>query len=197
MTQCAQPFNEEDRAITKKKITASWCPGFVLNAEHFPVNNFTLSISPTPIFPFILTRPPQPHHPQLLGLMILDSSVSIANRRLETNIERVLEKVEHGVQIFENAWEYVHAVSSSSQKDNYDCDVKTGMKNLHLLREHIKSSQGDSSIEDKEDLDYYRKQLESKMERFKGSHEYTTTTGFTNSDLLRISRTTRKTRLEV
>ena len=48
----------------------------------------------------------------------------MANRKLQGEIERVLKKVDEGVQVFELIWDKVYSASTTAQKEKYEGDLK-------------------------------------------------------------------------
>lgn len=48
----------------------------------------------------------------------------MANRKLQGEIERVLKRVDDGVQIFEQIWDKVYSATTTAQKEKYEGDLK-------------------------------------------------------------------------
>lgn len=48
----------------------------------------------------------------------------MANRKLQGEIERVLKKVDEGVQVFEVIWDKVYSAGTTAQKEKYEGDLK-------------------------------------------------------------------------
>lgn len=107
----------------------------------------------------------------------------MANRKLQGEIDRVLKKVDEGVQIFEQIWDKVYGAATTAQKEKYEGDLKKEIKKLQRLRDQIKTWQGDSSIKDKTKLDANRKLIEEKMEKFKVCEKETKTKAFSKEGL--------------
>ena len=107
----------------------------------------------------------------------------MANRKLQGEIERVLKKVDEGVQVFEQIWDKVYSATTAAQKEKYEGDLKKEIKKLQRLRDNIKTWQGDSSIKDKSRLDANRKLIEEKMEKFKICEKETKTKAFSKEGL--------------
>lgn len=107
----------------------------------------------------------------------------MANRKLQGEIERVLKKVDEGVQIFEQIWDKVYSAATTAQKEKYEGELKKEIKKLQRLRDQIKTWQGDSSIKDKTKLDANRKLIEEKMEKFKVCEKETKTKAFSKEGL--------------
>lgn len=107
----------------------------------------------------------------------------MANRKLQGEIDRVLKKVDEGVQVFEQIWDKVYSAATTAQKEKYEGDLKKEIKKLQRLRDQIKTWQGDSSIKDKTKLDANRKLIEEKMEKFKVCEKETKTKAFSKEGL--------------
>ncbi|KAJ8902969.1 hypothetical protein NDN08_006286 [Rhodosorus marinus] len=107
----------------------------------------------------------------------------MANRKQQTEIDKVLKRVDEGVIVFEQIWDKVYSASTTSQKEKYEGDLKKEIKKLQRLRDSIKTWQGDSSIKDKSKLDSARKIIEEKMERFKICEKETKTKAFSKEGL--------------
>lgn len=107
----------------------------------------------------------------------------MANRKLLGEIDRVLKKVDEGVNVFEQIWDKVYSASTTAQKEKYEADLKKEIKKLQRLRDQIKTWQGDSSVKDKTKLDANRKLIEAKMEKFKVCEKETKTKAFSKEGL--------------
>jgi len=90
-----------------------------------------------------------------------------AGRKLQAEIEKVLKKVEEGIEEFNNVWENVHSATHANQREKFEAELKTQIKKLQRDREQIKTWQSDKSIKDKNALAENRKKIEVEMERFK------------------------------
>ena len=90
-----------------------------------------------------------------------------ANRKLQTEIQQVLKKLEEGLVVFDDIWEKVYAAAQQSLKEKYESDLKKEIKKLQRLRDQIKSWLGNPDVKDKAPLIEARKVIESKMEQFK------------------------------
>lgn len=107
----------------------------------------------------------------------------MASRKLQGEIERVLKKVDEGVDVFEQIWDKVYSAATTAQKEKYEGDLKKEIKKLQRLRDQIKTWQNDSSIKDKTKLDSKRKLIEEKMEKFKVCEKETKTKAFSKEGL--------------
>mmetsp|Transcript_8695 Transcript_8695/g.11363 ORF Transcript_8695/g.11363 Transcript_8695/m.11363 type:complete len:663 (-) Transcript_8695:67-2055(-) len=109
-------------------------------------------------------------------------------RRLQTEIDRTLKKVEEGVEIFDEVWEKVYAAQQQNQKEKYEVDLKKEIKKLQRLRDQIKTWLSAHEVKDKGDLTEARKLIESKMEMFKVCEKETKTKAFSKEGLARSER---------
>lgn len=90
-----------------------------------------------------------------------------ANRKLQAEIEKVLKKVDEGIEEFNNVWDSVHGATHANQREKFEAELKTQIKKLQRDREQIKTWQSDKSIKDKNSLAESRRKIEVEMERFK------------------------------
>lgn len=111
-----------------------------------------------------------------------------ANRKLQTEIQQVLKKVEEGVLLFDDIWEKVYAAEQQSLKEKYEADLKKEIKKLQRLRDQIKSWLSSNEIKDKSQLIELRKIIETKMEQFKVCEKDTKTKAYSKEGLARELR---------
>eukprot|EP01038_Epipyxis_sp_PR26KG_P004631 gene4631-6510_t len=111
-----------------------------------------------------------------------------ANRKLLTEIQQVLKKVEEGVELFDDIWEKVYSAAQQSLKEKYEADLKKEIKKLQRLRDQIKTWIGSNEIKDKSQLTEARKIIESKMEQFKICEKDTKTKAYSKEGLAREAR---------
>eukprot|EP01039_Chlorochromonas_danica_P010757 gene10757-11956_t len=111
-----------------------------------------------------------------------------ANRKLLTEIQQVLKKMEEGVEVFDSIWEKVYAAESQSLKEKYEADLKKEIKKLQRLRDQIKSWISSGDIKDKTQLLEARRTIESKMEQFKICEKDTKTKAYSKEGLAREAR---------
>lgn len=119
-----------------------------------------------------------------------------ASRKLQTEMERVLKKVNEGILEFSSIWDKLHKTDNEHIKDKLETDLKKEIKKLQRFREQIKTWQQSSEIKDRKvDLSYEgslmeaRKQIESEMERFKICEKEMKTKAFSKEGLGQQSRT--------
>lgn len=109
-----------------------------------------------------------------------------ANRKLLTEIQQVLKKIEEGVELFDDIWGKVYAAEQQALKEKYEADLKKEIKKLQRLRDQIKSWLGSSEIKDKNQLLEARKIIETKMEQFKICERDTKTKAYSREGILLI-----------
>jgi CCR4-NOT transcription complex subunit 3 len=72
------------------------------------------------------------------------------------------------VLLFDDIWDKVYAAEQQSLKEKYESDLKKEIKKLQRLREQVKTwATSSNEIRDKEPLLKGRRDVESRMERFK------------------------------
>ena len=100
-------------------------------------------------------------------------------------IDRVMKKVDEGVDLFDEIWEKVYSAEQQNQKEKYEMDLKKEIKKLQRLRDQIKTWIGSSDVKDKEPLVDARKLIETKMEQFKICEKETKTKTYSKEGLAR------------
>uniref|UniRef100_A0A9I9E0S4 General negative regulator of transcription subunit 3 n=1 Tax=Cucumis melo TaxID=3656 RepID=A0A9I9E0S4_CUCME len=125
-----------------------------------------------------------------------------ASRKLQGEIDRVLKKVQEGVDVFDSIWNKVHFpihslasenvydTDNSNQKEKFEADLKKEIKKLQRYRDQIKTWIQSSEIKDKKVSASYeqalldaRKLIEREMERFKICEKETKTKAFSKEGL--------------
>ncbi|KAL3812118.1 hypothetical protein ACHAXA_009377 [Cyclostephanos tholiformis] len=106
-------------------------------------------------------------------------------RKLQTEIDRVMKKVDEGVELFDEIYEKVYTAEQQSQKEKYEVELKKEIKKLQRLRDQIKSWISGSEVKDKDGLLEYRRLIETKMEAFKIVEKETKTKTFSKEGLAR------------
>ncbi|GKV07390.1 hypothetical protein SLEP1_g19173 [Rubroshorea leprosula] len=113
-----------------------------------------------------------------------------ASRKLQGEIDRVLKKVQEGVDIFDSIWNKVYDTDNANQKEKFEADLKKEIKKLQRYRDQIKTWIQSSEIKDKKVSASYeqalvdaRKQIEREMERFKICEKETKTKAFSKEGL--------------
>ena len=86
---------------------------------------------------------------------------------ITSEIDRVLKKVDEGVEIFTSLYDKVYAAEQQNQKEKFEGDLKKEIKKLQRLRDQIKTWINSGEVKDKKSLLEARKLIESKMELFK------------------------------
>ncbi|KAL7134032.1 hypothetical protein ABFS83_11G000200 [Erythranthe nasuta] len=113
-----------------------------------------------------------------------------ASRKLQGEIDRVLKKVQEGVDVFDSIWNKVYDTDNANQKEKFEADLKKEIKKLQRYRDQIKTWIQSSEIKDKKVSASYeqalmdaRKQIEREMERFKICEKETKTKAFSKEGL--------------
>ncbi|XWS42453.1 hypothetical protein CRYUN_Cryun16bG0015400 [Craigia yunnanensis] len=113
-----------------------------------------------------------------------------ASRKLQGEIDRVLKKVQEGVDVFDSIWNKVYDTDNANQKEKFEADLKKEIKKLQRYRDQIKTWIQSSDIKDKKISASYeqalvdaRKQIEREMERFKICEKETKTKAFSKEGL--------------
>ncbi|XWS58281.1 hypothetical protein CRYUN_Cryun08bG0020400 [Craigia yunnanensis] len=113
-----------------------------------------------------------------------------ASRKLQGEIDRVLKKVQEGVDVFDSIWNKVYDTDNANQKEKFESDLKKEIKKLQRYRDQIKTWIQSSEIKDKKVSASYeqalvdaRKQIEREMERFKICEKETKTKAFSKEGL--------------
>ncbi|XP_017621366.1 uncharacterized protein LOC108465534 isoform X6 [Gossypium arboreum] len=106
-----------------------------------------------------------------------------ASRKLQGEIDRVLKKVQEGVDVFDSIWNKVYDTDNANQKEKFEADLKKEIKKLQRYRDQIKTWIQSSEIKDKKALVDARKQIEREMERFKICEKETKTKAFSKEGL--------------
>eukprot|EP00898_Chlorokybus_atmophyticus_P007517 jgi/Chlat1/7767/Chrsp66S07233 len=112
-----------------------------------------------------------------------------ATRKLQGEIDRVLKKVQEGVEVFDSIWNKVYDTENANQKEKFEADLKKEIKKLQRYRDQIKTWIASSDIKDKKQLMDARKMIEREMERFKVCEKETKTKAFSKEGLGQQPRT--------
>ncbi|KAK6921319.1 CCR4-Not complex component, Not N-terminal domain, partial [Dillenia turbinata] len=76
-----------------------------------------------------------------------------ASRKLQGEIDRVLKKVQEGVDVFDSIWNKVYDTDNANQKEKFEADLKKEIKKLQRYRDQIKTWIQSSEIKDKKNID--------------------------------------------
>lgn len=104
-------------------------------------------------------------------------------RKLQSEIDRTLKKVQEGVELFDEIWNKVYSATNANQKEKYEADLKKEIKKLQRYRDDIKTWIAKSDIKDKRPLTDARKAIEAEMERFKVCEKEFKTKAFSKEGL--------------
>ncbi|RIA88782.1 Not1 N-terminal domain, CCR4-Not complex component-domain-containing protein [Glomus cerebriforme] len=107
----------------------------------------------------------------------------MANRKLQTEIDRVLKKVAEGVETFEGIFEKIQAATNSNQKEKLEQDLKKEIKKLQRHRDQIKTWISSNDIKDKRALTENRRLIELQMEKFKACEKEMKTKAYSKEGL--------------
>jgi hypothetical protein len=78
-------------------------------------------------------------------------------RKLQTEIDKTLKKVQEGVEEFDITWQKVYSASQQNQKEKYEMDLKKDIKKLQRYRDQIKTWIASNEVKDKRALTDIRK----------------------------------------
>lgn len=106
-------------------------------------------------------------------------------RKLQTEIQQNLKKVDEGVELFDEIWEKVYSADNQTLKEKFEADLKKEIKKLQRLRDQIKTWLSSNEIKDKNQLTEARKLIEGKMEQFKICERDTKTKAYSKEGLAR------------
>ncbi|KAJ0966412.1 hypothetical protein J5N97_027550 [Dioscorea zingiberensis] len=67
-------------------------------------------------------------------------------------IDRVLKKVQEGVEVFDSIWNKVYFTENANQKEKFEADLKKEIEKLQRYRDQIKTWIQSSEIKDKKKL---------------------------------------------
>eukprot|EP00300_Choanocystis_sp_HF-7_P011823 c17629_g1_i2.p1 GENE.c17629_g1_i2~~c17629_g1_i2.p1 ORF type:complete len:692 (+),score=169.81 c17629_g1_i2:40-2115(+) len=110
-------------------------------------------------------------------------------RKVQVEIDRVLKRVNEGVQTFDEIWQKVYTAQNSNQKEKFESDLKKEIKKLQRYRDQIKGWISGNEIKDKSALVEARKVIETEMERFKVCEKETKTKAYSKEGLAQAPKT--------
>eukprot|EP00210_Caulerpa_lentillifera_P008437 g8049.t1 len=106
-----------------------------------------------------------------------------AARKLQSEIDRTLKKVQEGIIEFDEIWNKIYDADNQTQREKYENDLKKEIKKLQRLRDQIKTWINGNDIKDKSSLTDARKNIERKMEQFKNCEKEAKTKAFSKAGL--------------
>lgn len=106
-----------------------------------------------------------------------------SNRKLQSEMDRVLKQITEHMTEFDNIWEKVHTAPTPNLKEKYESDLKKEIKKLQRFRDQIKSWASNPDIKNKKPLLDARKAIETEMERFKVLEKETKTKAYSKEGL--------------
>lgn len=84
----------------------------------------------------------------------------MSNKKLQTEIEKTLKKINEGLDEFEEIMIKLGSASNPAQREKIEADLKKEIKKLQRLRDQVKTWQTMSEVKDKESLDTARRRIE-------------------------------------
>jgi len=120
------------------------------------------------------------------------SSSGMSTRKLQAEIDRVLKRVQEGIEQFDSIWEKVHSAATPNLKEKYEADLKKEIKKLQRYRDQIKSWHSSNDVKNKRPLADARKSIENEMERFKVLEKETKTKAYSKEGLSQVLKKNRK-----
>ncbi|KAJ3300763.1 general negative regulator of transcription subunit 5 [Borealophlyctis nickersoniae] len=112
----------------------------------------------------------------------------MANRKLQTEIDKTLKKVAEGVDIFQTIFEKLQTAANAGQKEKFEGDLKKEIKKLQRHRDQIRSWLSSNEIKDKRALEENRRLIEQQMETFKACEKELKTKAFSKEGLNAVQR---------
>ncbi|GAU96711.1 hypothetical protein RvY_08116-2 [Ramazzottius varieornatus] len=110
-------------------------------------------------------------------------------RKLLAEVDRTLKKIQEGMDVFDDIWSKVQEAPTQSHKEKYEQDLKKEIKKLQRLRDQVKTWIASSNdIKDKEPLLKARRDIETKMEKFKDVERETKTKVYSKVGLAQASK---------
>ena len=74
------------------------------------------------------------------------------SRKLQTEIDKIMKKIDEGVIIFDDIWDKVYAATQQNQKEKYESDLKKEIKKLQRYRDQVKTWIANNDVKDKKAL---------------------------------------------
>ncbi|OQV11413.1 CCR4-NOT transcription complex subunit 3 [Hypsibius exemplaris] len=110
-------------------------------------------------------------------------------RKLFAEVDRTLKKIQEGMDIFDEIWEKVQEAPTQSHKEKCEQDLKKEIKKLQRLRDQVKTwIASNNEIKDKEPLLKARRDIETKMEKFKDVERETKTKVYSKVGLAQAAK---------
>lgn len=81
--------------------------------------------------------------------------------RILGEIDRLMKKVQEGIEEFDNILSKVYAATSANQKEKYEQDLKREIKKLQRSRDQIKTWIASTEVKQKNQLVEARKLIET------------------------------------
>lgn len=101
-------------------------------------------------------------------------------------MDKVFKKIIEGLEIFDTLYERHENVTSSSQKEKLESDLKKEIKKLQRFREQVKNWQAGNEIKDKNSLLEHRRLVEVAMEKYKVVEKGSKTKAYSDQSLAAV-----------
>ena len=86
---------------------------------------------------------------------------TMAQRKLQQDIDKTFKKVSEGIQTFDAIFDKIQQTTNASQKEKHEDNLKREIKKLQRHRDQIKTWAAGNEIKDKKPLMEQRKLIES------------------------------------
>ena len=104
-------------------------------------------------------------------------------RKLQTEIDRVLKKIEEGESQFDDTLEKVQTADSQNLKEKFEAELKKEIKRLQKFRDQVKSWASSNEVKQKRPLLDARHSIEKRMEIFKQIEKESKTKAYSKEGL--------------
>mmetsp|Transcript_89780 Transcript_89780/g.187599 ORF Transcript_89780/g.187599 Transcript_89780/m.187599 type:complete len:870 (-) Transcript_89780:609-3218(-) len=111
-----------------------------------------------------------------------------AGRKQQADIDKLLKKVEEGLEEFNTLWDNLRASTNQNQKEKYESELKSQIKKLQRERDQIKTYLADKAVKEKTALQEAKKRIEVEMERFKDLEREVKTKQFSKEGLAKSDK---------
>src|SRR3989338_3216374 len=106
------------------------------------------------------------------------------NRKIQGEIDKLLKKIQEGMEIYDEISEKVANANEKSLKERIEGDLKSQIKKLQRCRDSVKQYVANPEVKDKKALEEARRAIERKMEAFKVTERETKTKAFSKEGLI-------------
>ena len=96
--------------------------------------------APVPTRPWSSREPcPRLRRPKRVGLAPAARREMAAGRKLQSEVDKTLKKIDEGIEEFKGLWDKANQASTPSQKEKVEADLKKDIKKLQRYREQLKT----------------------------------------------------------